>query len=186
MVEDGETRGEKNHGYTWEFFKERVESEFILKNYDYILRCKLRDLVNVTNDNLRQYVRVYFELMLEIRHMHELDRVCHFMMGLPTWAKHKFEENWPASLSEAIMKLEGFSDVGQGEKSEFKDNKFFHKKSCHEGEWNRGQVMCSQLLEGLKCDSQTENNRKAKSWGTLPNSQHLKGVEGCARAPRWD
>jgi hypothetical protein len=43
----------KNHGYTWELFKERVESEFIPKNFDYILRCKLRDLVNATNDNLR-------------------------------------------------------------------------------------------------------------------------------------
>ncbi len=130
----------KNHGYTWEFFKERIESEFILKNYDYILRCKLCDLVNATNDNLRQYVRVYSELMLEIRHMHELDRVCHFVMGFPTWAKRKLEENWPASLSKAIMKVESFSDVGWGEKSKLKkDNKFLHKKSRHEREWNRGQ-----------------------------------------------
>ncbi len=93
-----------------------------------------------TNDNLCQYVRAYSELMFEIRHMHELDRVCHFVMGLPTWAKHKLEENWPTSLSEAIMKVEGFSDVGQGEKSDFKkDNKFHHKKAQHEGEWNRRQ-----------------------------------------------
>jgi hypothetical protein len=130
----------KNHGYTWEFFKEGVESEFVLRNSDYISRCKLRDLANVTNDNLRQYVRAYSELMLEIRHMHELDHVCQFVMGLPTWAKRKLEENWPSSLSEAIMKVEGFSDVGWGEKSGFKkDNKFLHKKSRHEGEWNRGQ-----------------------------------------------
>jgi len=61
--------------------------------------------------------------------------VCHFVMGLPTWAKCKFEENWHASSSEAIMKMEGFSDVGQGEKLGFKkDNKFLHKKACHEGE----------------------------------------------------
>jgi hypothetical protein len=40
-------------------------------------------------------------------------------MGLPTWAKQKLEENWPFSLSEAIMKVEGFSDVGRGEKSGF-------------------------------------------------------------------
>ncbi len=72
----------KTHGYTWEFFKEHIELEFIPKNSDYISRCKLRDLVNATNDNLRQYVRVYSELMLEIWHMHELDRVCHLMMGL--------------------------------------------------------------------------------------------------------
>jgi hypothetical protein len=130
----------KNHGYTWEFFKERVESEFVPRNSNYILRCKLRDLVNATNDNLRQYVRAYSELMLEIRHMHELDRMCQFVMGLPTWAKCKLEENWPSSLSEAIMKVEGFSDVGRGEKSGFKkDNKFLHKKPHHEGEWNRRQ-----------------------------------------------
>jgi hypothetical protein len=91
MVEDSEAKEGKTHGYTWEFFKERIELEFIPKNSDYISRCKLRDLVNATNDNLRQYVRAYFELMLEIRHMHELDRVCHFMMGLSTWAKRKLE-----------------------------------------------------------------------------------------------
>jgi hypothetical protein len=130
----------KTHGYTWEFFKERIEVEFIPKNSDYISRCKLRDLVNANNDNLRQYVRVYSKLMLEIRHMHELDRVCHFVMGLPTWAKRKLEENWPASLTEAIMKVEGFSDVGRGEKSGFKkDSKFPHKKARHEREWNRDQ-----------------------------------------------
>jgi hypothetical protein len=69
--------------------------------------------------------------------MHELDRVCHFVMGFPTWAKRKFEETWLASLSEAIMKVEGFSDVGRGEKFGFKkDNEFPHKKARHEGEWN--------------------------------------------------
>jgi hypothetical protein len=130
----------KNHGYTWEFFKERLESKFVPRNSDYISRCKLRDLVNATNENLRQYVRAYSELMLEIRHMHELDRVWQFVMGLPTWAKQKLEESWPASLSEAIMKVENFSDVGWSDKSGFKkDNKFLHKKPKHEGEWNRGQ-----------------------------------------------
>jgi hypothetical protein len=129
MVENGEVREREEPCYTWEFFKERIELEFIPKNSDYISRCKLRDLVNATNDNLRQYVRAYFELMLEIQHMHELDRVCHFVMGLPTWAKRKLEKNWPTSLSKAIMKMEGFSDVGRSEKSKFKkENKFHHNK----------------------------------------------------------
>jgi hypothetical protein len=130
----------KTHGYTWEIFKECIESEFIPKNSDYISKCKLHDHVNANNDNLCQYVRAYSELMLEIRHMHELDQVCHFVMGLPTWAKHKFEENWFASLTKAIMKVEGFSNVGWGEKCGFKrDSKLLHKKASHEGEWNLGQ-----------------------------------------------
>jgi hypothetical protein len=62
-------------------------------------------------------------------------------MGLPTWAKRKLEENWPSSLSEAIMKVKGFSNVGRGEKYGFKeDKKFLHKKPRHEGEWNRRQI----------------------------------------------
>jgi len=86
------------------------------------------------------YVRAYSEFMLEIRHMDELDHMCQFVMGLPTWAKRKLEENWPSSPSEAIMKMEGFSNVGRGKKSEFKrDNKFLHKKPCHEGKWNQRQ-----------------------------------------------
>ncbi len=39
-------------------------------------------------------------------------------------------------------------------------------------------VTCSQLLEGFKCESQTENNRKARNQGTLLDSQHFRGVEG--------
>jgi len=54
------------HGYTWEFFKERIELEFIPKNFDYISRCKFPDLVNATIENLCQYVRAYSKLMLEI------------------------------------------------------------------------------------------------------------------------
>jgi len=77
----------KNHGYTWEFFKERVETEFVPRNSDYISKCKLCDTLNAINENLKQYVKAYSELMLEIWHMHELDHVCQFVMGLPTWAK---------------------------------------------------------------------------------------------------
>jgi hypothetical protein len=76
----------KTHGYTWEFLNKRIELEFIPKTSNYISRCNFHDLVNVTNDNLYQYVKTYSELMFEIQHMHELDRVCHFVMGLLTWA----------------------------------------------------------------------------------------------------
>jgi len=61
-------------------------------------------------------------------------------MGLLTWAKCRLEENWFTSLFEAITKVEGFSDVGRGEKFGVKkENKFPHKKTHHEGEWNHGQ-----------------------------------------------
>ncbi len=47
-------------------------------------------------------------------------------------------------------------------------------------------VTHSQLLEGLKYESQTENNRRVRSGGTLLGSQHFEGVKGHAGAPGWD
>jgi len=46
--------------------------------------------------------------------------------------------------------------------------------------------MHSQFFEGLKCESQTENGGKTRSWGTLLSSQHFEGVEGHAGVPGWD
>jgi len=39
-------------------------------------------------------------------------------------------------------------------------------------------MMHSQLFEGFKCESQIENNERAKNRGTLLDSQHFGGVEG--------
>jgi hypothetical protein len=43
----------------------------------------------------------------------------------------------------------------------------------------------SQLVEGFKRESQTKDNERIRNWGTFPNSQHYKGVEGRVGAPRW-
>jgi hypothetical protein len=90
-------------------------------------------------------------------------------MGLPTWAKRKLEDNWPTSLSKAIMKAKGFLDVGRGKKSRFKkDNKFLHKKPCHEGEWNQGQGTSrggkAQTISRLKVQAQTKFCEKGGSF----------------------
>jgi len=47
-------------------------------------------------------------------------------------------------------------------------------------------VTHSQLLEGLKCESQTENNERVRTRGMLPGLQHFRGVEGRVEALRWD
>ncbi len=44
----------------------------------------------------------------------------------------------------------------------------------------------SQLLERLKCEPQTENNRRVRSRSALPGSQHFGGVEGHVGALKWD
>ncbi len=62
--------------------------------------------------------------------MHEFDLMCHFVMGLVTWAKQKLKENWVVSLLEAITKMKGFLNVGCGDKSfPNKEHKFQGKKA---------------------------------------------------------
>ncbi len=48
------------------------------------------------------------------------------------------------------------------------------KRNCIEYNW---KMTHSQLLEGLKCESQTKNNGRAKSQGTFLDLQHYKRVE---------
>jgi hypothetical protein len=86
------------------------------------------------------------------------------MMRLPTWGKHKFEKNWPTSLSKAIMKVEGFSDVGRSEKFEVKKEKQFpHKKAHHEGEWNYVQDI-----------SKSEKPKQFQGLGFKPKGNFVK------------
>jgi len=40
-------------------------------------------------------------------------------------------------------------------------------------------------LKRFKCEYESENNGKRRSWGMLLSSQHFRGVERCAGAPRW-
>jgi len=87
-------------------------------------------------------------------------------MGLAIWANHKLEENWLASLSKAIMKMEGFSDVVWGEKFGLKkENKFLHKKACHKGEWNKRQNVSK---------GESPNNFKAQ----VSNPKEISSVNG--------
>jgi len=127
----------KTHGYMWEFFKERIELEFIPKNSDYISRCKLCGLVNATNDNLRQCEGIFWTHVWDLAYAWVRSCVP-FFDGASDLGQAQAWGDWPASLSEAIMKVEDFLDVGWGKKIGFKkDNKFPHKKARHEGEWNQ-------------------------------------------------
>jgi hypothetical protein len=44
----------------------------------------------------------------------------------------------------------------------------------------------SQLLEGLKEESQIKDNEKREEVGTRSLTRSTRGVEGCAKAPRLD
>jgi hypothetical protein len=67
---------------------------------------------------------------------------------------------------------------------------FYDIVSQHDCLWEMSlwlsNVTHSQLLEGLKCESQIGNNERVRSQGMLPGSQHFKRVEGHAGASGWD
>ena len=75
---------------TWENLKQELCSQFFLENVEIIAKRKLRELSHT--GNIRDYVKQFFGLALDIRDMFEKDKVFSFVEGLKSWVKMKLYE----------------------------------------------------------------------------------------------
>ena len=58
---------------TWENLKQELHSLFFLENIEIIARMKLRELRHI--ENIKDYVKQFYVLMLDIHDMSEKDKV---------------------------------------------------------------------------------------------------------------
>ena len=70
---------------TWEEFKADLKRQFYLENAEDEARGKLRRLTQ--KGSIREYVKEFSELLLEIPDMGEKDSLFSFMDGLTGWCK---------------------------------------------------------------------------------------------------
>jgi hypothetical protein len=61
-----------------------------------------------------------------------------------------------------------------------------NNNTYNEGEGSSSNSDVLPTPWGTQMWVQIENNKRVKSQGTLPGSQHFTGVEGHARVPGWD
>ncbi|KAA0064070.1 uncharacterized protein E5676_scaffold111G001630 [Cucumis melo var. makuwa] len=89
---------------TWDALKRELRSQFFLENVEILARRKLRELKHTSS--IREYVKQFAGLMLDIRNMSEKDKVFCFVEGLKPWAKTKLYEQRVQDLTSAYAAAE--------------------------------------------------------------------------------
>nr|XP_033510766.1 uncharacterized protein LOC117275574 [Nicotiana tomentosiformis] len=83
-----------------EQFKKELKKQFYPMNVVYEARRKLRELQQMAT--IREYVREFTSLMLQISSLSEEDFLFYFMDGLQNWAKQELRRYQVANMDKAI------------------------------------------------------------------------------------
>ncbi|KAA0046931.1 uncharacterized protein E5676_scaffold298G00320 [Cucumis melo var. makuwa] len=94
---------------TWDALKRELRSQFFPENVEILTRRKLRELKHTYS--IREYVKHFMGLMLDIRDMSEKDKVFCFVEGLKPWAKTKLYEQRVQDLTSAYAAVERLFDL---------------------------------------------------------------------------
>ena len=100
---------------TWDDFKREIKRQFYPINSEHEARAKLRRLSH--KGSIRDYVKEFSELMLEIPDMSEKESLFTFIDGLQSWAKLEVQRRGPQDLATAISIVESLVDFKEGESS---------------------------------------------------------------------
>jgi len=94
---------------TWDALKRDLRSQFIPENVEILARRKLRELRHT--GEIREYVKQFAGLMLDIQDMSEKDKVFYFVEGLKPWARAKLYEQRVQDLTSAYAAAERLFDL---------------------------------------------------------------------------
>ncbi|KAJ7947141.1 Retrotransposon protein, putative, Ty3-gypsy subclass [Quillaja saponaria] len=78
---------------TWEDLRRELKAQFFPENVEYIARRNLRELKQT--GTIREYVKRFAGLMLDIRDMSEKDKMFYFLEGLKPWARAELQRQRP-------------------------------------------------------------------------------------------
>ena len=98
------------HVDTWEDLRKELEAQFLPENVGEMARRKLRDLRQT--GTIREYVKAFAAIMLDLRGMDEADKLFQFKEGLQPWARNELQRRGVKDLAAAqatVERLEDFS-----------------------------------------------------------------------------
>lgn len=93
---------------TWEDLKKELKAKFYPTNVVYEARKKLRELKH--KGNIKEYVKEFTTLVLQIPNLTEEDELFYFVDGLQAWAKQEVQRRGANTLDEAITCVESLSE----------------------------------------------------------------------------
>ena len=97
---------------TWGDLKRELKGQFIPKNVEYNARRKLRELVQT--GTMREFVRGFSTLMLDIRDMSEKDKMFYFLESLKPWARIELQRQRVQDVATAMAIAECLNDYSDG------------------------------------------------------------------------
>lgn len=156
----------------WEILKKELKDQFLPQNTAWIARESLKKLKHT--GTVRDYVKDFSSLMLDIRNMSEEDKLFNFMSGLQPWAQAELRRQGVRDLPTAMTAadcLVDFKMVGSTTQD---------KKKSKEGKRDKGQSF--KFKDKRKDKNQKKDkgggfvkakadyNNKGSSSGIKPNS----------------
>ncbi|TXG67082.1 hypothetical protein EZV62_008357 [Acer yangbiense] len=137
--------------HTWEEFKKELKRQFYPTNVEKEARGLLRRLKQT--GSIRDYVKEFTTLALEIEDMSEKDSLFYFMDGLKDWAKVELERRNVQDLNAVIVEAESLIDYS----TQLKEKKSNQGKS--EGD-KSGQKNQGRKEEGQRKPSNMDKYNK--------------------------
>lgn len=131
---------------TWESLKKELKEQFLPCNASWLARESLKRLKHT--GTVRDYVKEFSSLMLDIKNMSEEDKLFNFMSGLQNWAQLELRRLGVKDLQSAMAAADGLADFKLTNKSNFSEpssskskdkNKKKDEKKAGSKKWDKGQ-----------------------------------------------
>ncbi|KAJ9689560.1 hypothetical protein PVL29_014977 [Vitis rotundifolia] len=100
---------------TWEDFKREIKRQFYPEDVAYLARKNMRHLKHT--GSIRDYVKEFSSLMLEIPNMTEEELLFNFMDNLQGWAEQELRRRGVQDLATAMAVAESLTDYKRGDSS---------------------------------------------------------------------
>ncbi|XP_022745098.1 uncharacterized protein LOC111295720 [Durio zibethinus] len=97
---------------TWVDLKQELKNQFFPENVEYMARMKLRELVQT--GTVREFVRSFSTIMLDIRDMSEKDKMFYFLEGLKPWVRTELLRQKVQDVVTAMAVAERLHDYNDG------------------------------------------------------------------------
>ncbi|RVW50351.1 hypothetical protein CK203_086379 [Vitis vinifera] len=100
---------------TWDAFKREIKKQFYPEDVAYLARKSLKRLKHT--GSIREYVKEFSTLMLEIPNMAEEELLFNFMDNLQSWAEQELRRRGVQDLATAMAVAESLVDYRRGDSS---------------------------------------------------------------------
>ncbi|KAG6533506.1 hypothetical protein ZIOFF_007381 [Zingiber officinale] len=100
---------------TWDRLKKEMKDQFLPGNTSWIPRDGLKRLKQ--SDSVRDYVKEFSSLMLDIQNMSEEDKLYNFLYGLQPWAQVELRRQNVRDLPSAIAAADALVDLRMSKKN---------------------------------------------------------------------